>query len=96
MQQDENEFVRHVECGECGSSDGNSLYSDGHTFCFVCHTWKPGDNLPPLLNKPLMTIGYLGTAKKLPKRGLSEATCEKYKIYRDGDKLRFHYHDRDG
>ena len=92
---DENEFVRHVGCEECGSSDGNSMYSDGHTFCFVCHTWKPGNDLPPL-NKPLMTIGYLGDARKLSKRGISEATCEKYKIYRDGDKLRFHYHTKEG
>ena len=37
------EFVRHMPCEECGSSDGNSLYSDGHTYCFVCHT-RTGDN----------------------------------------------------
>ena len=39
----ENEFVRHIPCDKCGSSDGNSLYSDGHTFCFVCPTRVGGD-----------------------------------------------------
>jgi twinkle protein len=37
-----------------------------------------------------------GFAKALPKRGLSEKVCEKYKIYRDGDTLRFHYFSEDG
>ena len=26
------EFVRHMPCNQCGSSDANSLYSDGSTF----------------------------------------------------------------
>jgi twinkle protein len=38
----------------------------------------------------------LGEAEPLDKRKLSEATCEKYKIYRDGDVLRFHYFSNDG
>ena len=39
----ESEFVRHMPCENCGSSDANSLYSDGHTYCFVCHN-RTGDN----------------------------------------------------
>ena len=34
----ESEFVEHVACESCGSSDANSLYSDGHTYCFACNT----------------------------------------------------------
>ena len=30
-------FVGHLPCDHCGSSDGNALYSDGHTYCFVCY-----------------------------------------------------------
>jgi twinkle protein len=37
-----------------------------------------------------------GSAERLQKRKISEKTCQKYKIYRDGDKLRFYYHDEDG
>ena len=40
----ESEFVRHLPCDNCGSSDANSLYSDGHTFWFVCHHRTGGDN----------------------------------------------------
>lgn len=32
----ESVFLYHVPCENCGSSDGNSLYSDGHMYCFVC------------------------------------------------------------
>ena len=30
------EFVRHIACEHCGSSDANALYTDGHTHCFAC------------------------------------------------------------
>ena len=33
-------FVRHIPCDNCGSSDGNALYSNGSAFCFVCHTYS--------------------------------------------------------
>ena len=35
-------------------------------------------------------------AQRLSKRNISEETCEKLKIYRDGDLLRFHYFTKDG
>ena len=41
-------------------------------------------------------VGLQGEAHKLPKRGLSEKTCQKYKIYRDGDYLRHYYYSKDG
>jgi len=37
-----------------------------------------------------------GTAQRLPKRNISEKVCEKYKIYRDGTVLRFHYFSESG
>tara|TARA_R100001163_G_scaffold50652_2_gene38103 strand:- start:3247 stop:4662 length:1416 start_codon:yes stop_codon:yes gene_type:complete len=37
-----------------------------------------------------------GSAERLQKRKISQATCEKFKVYRDGDKLRFYYHDPSG
>jgi twinkle protein len=33
---EKSKFVKHIPCDTCGSSDGNSLYTDGHTYCFVC------------------------------------------------------------
>ena len=92
----ESEFERHIPCPECGSSDGNSLYSDGHTFCFVCHARTPG-NGEIIHNQQMSTdVQLKGSAIRLQKRGISEATNQKYKIYRDGELLRFHYFSSDG
>ena len=32
-------FLAHLPCDKCGSSDANSLYDDGHTYCFSCETY---------------------------------------------------------
>jgi twinkle protein len=37
-----------------------------------------------------------GSAVRLQRRGISEETCQKYKIYRDGELLRFYYFTSDG
>ena len=37
-----------------------------------------------------------GFPVRLNKRGLHEATCQKYRIHKDSDKLRFYYHSADG
>jgi twinkle protein len=37
-----------------------------------------------------------GSAERLQKRNISEKVCQQYKIYRDGDVLRFHYFDDAG
>ena len=44
------EFIEHIPCEKCGSSDGNSTYTDGHEYCHVCQNFIPGDggeNPPP-------------------------------------------------
>jgi len=91
----ESEFVRHMPCEECGSSDGNSLYSDGHTYCFVCHT-RTDDNDVIHNHNVSKTVHLTGSAERLHKRKLSEKTCQFYQIYRDGNVLRFPYHDESG
>jgi len=92
----ESEFVRHIPCGNCGSSDGNSLYSDGHTFCFVCHDRTPGDNDVIHSEQMSKTVTLTGSAERLHKRGISEKTNQFYRIYRDGNTLRFPYFTSDG
>ena len=37
-----------------------------------------------------------GEPTRLPTRKLSEDTCNKYRIFKDGDTLRFHYYTADG
>ena len=94
-QNSESEFIRHLPCETCGSSDANSLYSDGHTFCFACQTY--GHTEEVVHNHRMSTnVQLKGSAERLPKRGISEKVCQQYKIYRDGDILRFHYFDGSG
>ena len=91
----ENEFVRHIPCDKCGSSDGNSLYSDGHTFCFVCHN-RVGGTDEIIHNRMPKDVTLKGSAERLHKRNISEKTNQFYRIYRDGDTLRFPYFTSDG
>ena len=34
--QKKSEFVKHVPCEHCGSSDAGAIYTDGHFHCFAC------------------------------------------------------------
>ncbi len=91
----ESEFVAHEPCDKCGSSDANSVYSDGHKFCFVCHTYTPAEGI---IHSQEMSkdVHLKGSAERLHKRNLSEKTNQFYKIFRDGDTLRFPYFTSDG
>ena len=44
----------------------------------------------------MSSVTLRGEAARLQRRNISEKTCQQYKIYRDGDLLRFHYHDESG
>ena len=91
----DSDFERHIPCDSCGSSDGNALYTDGHTYCFVCHTRTPATGE---LSTPTMTndVQLTGFAQRLPKRKISQKTCSFYKIFRDEELLRFPYFTSDG
>ena len=92
----DSEFVRHMPCDNCGSSDGNSLYSDGHAFCFVCRIRTESDE-DVIHNRNMNANVHLkGSAERLHKRGISEKTNQFYRIYRDGNTLRFPYFTSDG
>jgi twinkle protein len=43
MENTDSTFLYHSACDECGSSDANSVYDDGHTYCFSCNTHKQGE-----------------------------------------------------
>jgi len=92
-----NVFLRHESCENCGSSDARSVYSDGHTWCFVCHTRTPPSDDDVVHNHSMTKTIYLtGSAERLHKRNLSEKTNSFFQIYRDGNTLRFPYHDKSG
>ena len=87
---DESTFLYHTSCDHCGSSDGNSVYDDGHTYCFVCNHFSSGEPSDDS-GRQTKTAMLKGTPVRLKKRGLSEETCRKYRIHKDGDTLRMHY-----
>ncbi len=91
----ESEFVRHMPCENCGSSDANSLYTDGHTYCFVCHN-RTDDNDVIHNNNMSKSVYLTGSAERLHKRNLSEKTNKFYQIYVDGNELKFPYYDESG
>jgi len=91
----ESEFIRHEPCSNCGSSDANGIYTDGHTYCFSCHHYTTGNDTQHTHHMQ-DNVSFKGSAQRLQKRGISEKTCEKYKIYRDETHLRFPYFDGSG
>ena len=91
------EFVRHEPCNNCGSSDANSLYTDGHYFCFSCQTYTPAEGINLISQSQMTTnVTLRGSPERLNKRRISEKTCQFFRIYRDGDTLRFPYFTSDG
>ena len=87
------EFIRHEPCDICGSSDANSVYSDGHSYCFSCHSYTPGEDAPQRMTHP---VQIKGEPVRLTKRKIPADVCQQYKIYRDDDLLRFYYCDEQG
>lgn len=86
---DESNFVTHEPCPKCGSSDGCSLYSDGHRYCFVCNTYFPSDDAESnntshvehhKMSKELASIEEFHISD-LSARKINKETCAKYKYY---------------
>ncbi len=87
MSEQDSEFLQHISCPSCGSSDANSLYTDGHQFCFACGTYTPADGTEPASPKgksKRMTDFVSGEAQALGKRKINEETCRKWG-YRVGE-----------
>lgn len=80
-QENENTFIRHESCDNCGSSDGKAVYSDGGTYCFVCETSTRGEGSAPSMEAkkiPAATALLKGELEGVRERGLSEETCRKF------------------
>jgi twinkle protein len=94
----ESEFVAHEPCNNCGSSDANSRYSDGHAYCFACHTYTPAEDWTHTHTRMNTNerAQFLGSAEQLQKRRISESTNSFYRIYRHGNTLRFPYYNASG
>lgn len=83
LEQNDSEFVKHVPCPECGSSDANSLYTDGHEHCFACnrHTGPDGSDVGDTSQAPALVLP--GEVQALRSRGLTAETCRKFGVRLD-------------
>ncbi len=74
------EFIGHTAC-ECGSSNAGSNYSDGSFHCFKCNKHTFPDSTKEFKVKvaaELVDYKECFQALPLPKRKISQATCEFY------------------
>ena len=86
MEQSDSEFIQHVPCEECGSSDACGIYSDGHTYCFACQTYTHGTEgeVTVETTKHKDTSFLQGEVQALAKRRLSLETAKLWD-YRVGE-----------
>lgn len=86
-------YLYKTACPDCGSSDANAVFSDGHHYCYACPeetAWKKGDMADGDKERPLGTAGSKAASDlltlprndgqyiDLPARGLTVDTCKKY------------------
>lgn len=92
-------FLHHIPCENCGSSDANSLYSDGHEYCHSCQKWVPGDEQKAAKLKTKrggtgMSVGqdvwsfgdHDGQYVDLRARGIQKAICQQYGYWVGSDR----------
>lgn len=75
MEREESHFLYHLPCESCGSSDANSLFSDGHQHCFACDAHVRGDGATPQQPSRKRMDLITGAFQDLIKRGIKEETC---------------------
>jgi twinkle protein len=78
-------FLRHAPCPDCSSSDALSVYSDGHTYCFVCQAVTNGTtdiepSKPIYKGTPLVYSLPASTQPALHDRKISASTVAKYRV----------------
>ncbi len=97
-------FIRHIKCPECGSSDANSEYSDGHTYCFACNHHTAGEGSTPTPTTRKRVAGLIPRdeieVRGLRARKITDATCEHFGYgvgkYKGKTVHVAPYYDRDG
>jgi twinkle protein len=95
-------FLRHGPCEACNSSDANSFYDDGHSYCHACQTYQNEGTYTEVQTKPTTTtvkvfqMKQVGEVKAIVDRGISRETCEYFSVTQVSDKHYYPYYDEDG
>jgi twinkle protein len=84
MNHEESTLIRKGPCDECGSSDANALYSDGHTHCFSCGHYERGDGETINLGRKKVSENLNeyreAEVTGLSARQISEETCRLFGV----------------
>ena len=112
MKTNDSVFLKHIACPKCGSSNGNGLFDDGHTFCYVCKAYEkaPRAGLEDLEGlgitsfkqtqpegyKPVLEVFKNTEAVHVVERGISSATMHHFGAGSDGKNYYFPYCDATG
>lgn len=100
--QNESKFIKHSPCSNCGSSNANSLYDDGHQWCFACETYTNEDGSTEYIKqekKPMnkdLTFYDSASISSIADRGLTSSTCLSYGVKQTNSKQLYPYYDSDG
>ena len=94
-------FLRHGPCEACGSSDANSYYDDGHSYCHACHNYVNSSNDEPVAYKQQITTKVFqmktqGEVKAIVDRGIVRETCEFFGVTQETGKHYYPYFDETG
>lgn len=97
--------VKRMPCDKCGSSDGNTLYDDGHSYCYVCETYTRADGTTYFdkqeekkpMNKELHFYEH-ASCHNIIDRNISLPVCVKYGVKQDevGQYHYYPYYDENG
>jgi twinkle protein len=91
-------FLHHGPCELCGSSDANSFYDDGHTYCHSCKTYNAGLDDELIVQKQQVKVFQMkqtGESKAIVDRGISRETCQYFGVTQETDKHYYPYFDAD-
>ena len=78
--------IKQTECPSCGSSDANTLYDDGHWYCFSCQHYTPPERNEMTITKPAPIQGVVqtnftkGEKGGLDDRRISNTTASKFNV----------------
>lgn len=98
----DSKYLKHIPCDNCGSSNANSLFDDGHTYCFSCETFVAGDGTTTTMKAPTKPMNkdlkFYDSASSVSiiDRSITSATCIAYGVKQTNDKHYYPYYDTDG
>jgi len=106
MWEEKSNFVKHLPCDKCGSSDANSLYEDGNQYCFSCENFIPAKGNQSMVETSVQKAPIQGVINNvfsqgeyapLPNRSIKAEVCKKFgvTVLGGGQKHIYPYYDQD-